>query len=53
MEQIKELDPTAHKWLVERNPNSWCRAFFEMDRCSAAFKNGISKSFNSRIIPAR
>ncbi|GJW90711.1 multidrug resistance-associated protein 5 [Tanacetum coccineum] len=53
MEQIKELDPAAHKWLVERNPNSWCKAFFEMDRCSAAFENGISESFNSKIVPAR
>ncbi|GKD40761.1 zinc finger, PMZ-type containing protein [Tanacetum coccineum] len=53
MEQIKELDPAAHKWLVERNPNSWCKAFFEMDRCSAAFENDISESFNSRIVPAR
>nr|GEY62118.1 hypothetical protein [Tanacetum cinerariifolium] len=53
MEQIKELDPAAHKWLVKRNPNSWCRAFFEIDRCSATFKNGISKSFNSKIVPAK
>ncbi|GJX70506.1 hypothetical protein Tco_0307677 [Tanacetum coccineum] len=53
MEQIKELDPAAHKWLVERNPNSWCRAFFEIDRCFAAFENGISESFNSKIVPAR
>ncbi|GKD72119.1 hypothetical protein Tco_1330401 [Tanacetum coccineum] len=44
MEQIKDLDPAAHKWLVERNLNSWFRVFFEMDRCSATFKNGISVS---------
>ncbi|GJR97996.1 hypothetical protein Tco_0270170 [Tanacetum coccineum] len=53
MEQIKELDPVAYKWLVKRIPNSWCRAFFEMDRCSAAFENGMSESLNSRIVPAR
>ncbi|GJR01178.1 hypothetical protein Tco_0524162 [Tanacetum coccineum] len=53
MKQIKELDPPAHKCLVERHPNSWCRAFFEMDKCSVAFKNGISESFNSWIILAR
>nr|GEX61120.1 hypothetical protein [Tanacetum cinerariifolium] len=52
IEQIKELDPAAHKWLVERNPISWCRAFFEMNRF-AAFENGISESFNSRIVTAR
>ncbi|GJZ71863.1 zinc finger, PMZ-type containing protein [Tanacetum coccineum] len=53
MKQIKELDPPAHKCLVERHPNSWWRAFFEMDRCSVAFENGISESFNSWIIQAR
>ncbi|GKF61471.1 hypothetical protein Tco_0181525 [Tanacetum coccineum] len=53
MEQIKELDPVAYKWLVKRIPNSWCRAFFEMDKCSAAFENGMFESLNSRIVPAR
>ena len=53
MDQIKLLDEAAHKWLVERNPNSWSRAFFEMDRCTAAFENGISESFNARILNAR
>ncbi|GJU53116.1 zinc finger, PMZ-type containing protein [Tanacetum coccineum] len=53
MGQIKELDPSAQKWLVERNLNSWCRAFVEIDICFVAFENGISESFNSRIVPAR
>nr|GEV73171.1 hypothetical protein [Tanacetum cinerariifolium] len=53
VEEIKMLDEKAHEWLVERNPNSWCRAYFEKDRCSAAFENGILKSFNSRIVGAR
>nr|GFB08773.1 hypothetical protein CTI12_AA105810 [Tanacetum cinerariifolium] len=47
------LDEKAHEWLVERNPNSWCKAYFEMEKCSAAFENAISKSFNSRIVGAR
>nr|GEU89850.1 hypothetical protein [Tanacetum cinerariifolium] len=47
-----------HKGLLEVVaciiPNSEHRqAFFEMEKCSAAFENGISKSFNSRIVPAR
>ena len=53
MEQIKILDEEAHKWLVEHNPNTWSRAFFEMDRGTAAFENGISEAFNSRILNAR
>nr|GEU42094.1 hypothetical protein CTI12_AA159120 [Tanacetum cinerariifolium] len=40
IEEIKMLNEKAHEWLVERNPISWCRAYFEMDRCSKSFKNG-------------
>ncbi|GJW25672.1 splicing factor [Tanacetum coccineum] len=53
MEEIKLLDVAAFNWLVERNPNSWSRTYFEMDRCTTAFENGISESFNSRILGAR
>ncbi|GKE21408.1 hypothetical protein Tco_1432920 [Tanacetum coccineum] len=53
IEEIKMLDEKAHEWLVERNPNSRCMAYFEMDRCSAAFENEISESFNLRILQAR
>nr|GEY14955.1 hypothetical protein [Tanacetum cinerariifolium] len=45
MEEIKMLDDKAHEWLMERNPNSWCREYFEMYRCGASFENGISESF--------
>nr|GEU83224.1 hypothetical protein [Tanacetum cinerariifolium] len=53
MEEIKMLDEKAHEWLVERNPNSWCRAYFDMNICSVTFENEISESFNSRILGAR
>ncbi|GJZ09902.1 multidrug resistance-associated protein 5 [Tanacetum coccineum] len=53
IEEIKMLDEKAHEWLVEKNPNLWCKAYFQMDKRSAAFENGISKSFNSRIVGAR
>nr|GEW86425.1 hypothetical protein [Tanacetum cinerariifolium] len=36
-----------------KNPNSWSRAFFEMDRRCAAFENGISESFNRVILEPR
>nr|GEW83598.1 multidrug resistance-associated protein 5 [Tanacetum cinerariifolium] len=52
-EEIKILGENAHEWLVERNPNSWCRAYSKMDRYSAAFENGILESFNSRIVVTR
>ncbi|GJV57565.1 calcium/proton exchanger [Tanacetum coccineum] len=53
MEEIKALDENAYSWLVDHDPNTWCRAYFELDRSCAAFENGISKSFNSKILSAR
>nr|GEY74019.1 hypothetical protein [Tanacetum cinerariifolium] len=50
VEEIKMLDEKAHEWLLERNPNSCCRAYFDMDRCGATFENGILESFNPRIL---
>nr|GEZ15970.1 calcium/proton exchanger [Tanacetum cinerariifolium] len=55
IEEIKMLDEKAHKWLVERNPNSWCRAYFEMDICAFENKDSITSSvirqmkFNKKI----
>ena len=53
MKEIKQLDEAAYNLLMERNPNSRCKEYFEMEICSAAFENGICQSFNSRIITAR
>ncbi|GJW50178.1 zinc finger, PMZ-type containing protein [Tanacetum coccineum] len=53
MDQIKQLDEGAYDYLIKRNPNSWSRAFFEMDRRCAAFENGISESFNRAILEPR
>ncbi|GJT31623.1 calcium/proton exchanger [Tanacetum coccineum] len=53
MDQIKQLDEGAYDYLIQRNPNSWSRAFFEMDRRCAAFENGISESFNRAILEPR
>ncbi|GJU57555.1 calcium/proton exchanger [Tanacetum coccineum] len=50
---IKQLDEGAYDYLIKRNPNSWSRAFFEMDRRCAAFENGISESFNRAILEPR
>ena len=53
MYTIKLTDQKAYDYLVQRNPNSWSRAFFEMDRRCAAFENGISESFNRAILGPR
>nr|GFA67358.1 hypothetical protein CTI12_AA105810 [Tanacetum cinerariifolium] len=53
MKEIKALDENAYTWLVDHDPNTWCRAYFEVDRSCVAFENGISESFNSKILSAR
>ncbi|GJS85516.1 putative RNA-directed DNA polymerase [Tanacetum coccineum] len=50
MDQIKLLDANVYDYLIHRNPNSWSRAFFEMDMRCTTFENGISKSFNRAIL---
>ncbi|GKE21532.1 60S ribosomal protein L34 [Tanacetum coccineum] len=53
MNLIGNIDPEAKQWLVDRNSNSWCRAFFKMDRGCAAYENGISESYHNSIRIAR
>lgn len=53
MQLITNMDKEAHKWLVDHDPNSWCRAFFETDRACPAFENGVSESYHSAILFAR
>ncbi|GJW56644.1 hypothetical protein Tco_0103375 [Tanacetum coccineum] len=53
MDQIKLLDANAYDYLIQRDPNSWSRAFFDMDRRCATFENGMSESFNRAILGLR
>nr|GFA42136.1 hypothetical protein CTI12_AA159120 [Tanacetum cinerariifolium] len=53
MNLIINIDPEAKQWLVDKNPNSWCRAFFKMDRGYAAYENGVSESYHNVIRIAR
>ncbi|GKD37223.1 60S ribosomal protein L34 [Tanacetum coccineum] len=53
MNLIGNIDPEAKQWLVDRNLNSWCRAFFKMDRGFAAYENGIAESYHNAIRIAR
>ncbi|PWA92239.1 hypothetical protein CTI12_AA081420 [Artemisia annua] len=53
MKEIKEMDEAAYDYLMERDPPTWCKAFFRPDSQCASFENGISESFNGQILPAR
>ncbi|GJY27396.1 integrase [Tanacetum coccineum] len=53
MDKIKIANPNAHKYLMDKNPKTWSRAFFDVDRGCEAIKNGFSECFNSVIISVR
>ena len=53
MREICAMSVEAYDHLIERDPNTWCRAFFEPERCCDAVENGISESFNASIVEAR
>ncbi|GJU53283.1 hypothetical protein Tco_1226997 [Tanacetum coccineum] len=53
MQQIKSISGDAYKHSMDRNPQSWSRAFFTTDRACDAVENGISECFNSLIVDAR
>ncbi|CAI9264623.1 unnamed protein product [Lactuca saligna] len=53
MNEIKKLEPLAYDHLMERDPKSWSKAFFETDRACDAYEYGVSESFNSVIDDAK
>ncbi|GJZ56575.1 hypothetical protein Tco_0611768 [Tanacetum coccineum] len=53
MDQIKAIIPEAYTYLVKSNPNSWSRAFFDLNSKCASFENDIAKSFNKAILVQR
>ncbi|GJX07842.1 multidrug resistance-associated protein 5 [Tanacetum coccineum] len=53
MHELKLVNPLAYQYLMDRNPNSWSRAFFSTDKSCDVVKNRISECFNSLILEAR
>ncbi|CAI9299353.1 unnamed protein product [Lactuca saligna] len=53
MKEIRVIDIQAYDHLMERDPKSWSRAFFVLDRSCDAIENGICESFNAIIVHAR
>ncbi|GJV26449.1 F-box domain containing protein [Tanacetum coccineum] len=51
MDQIKQLHEGAYDYLIQRNPNSWSRAFFEMAEMFPLEE--FSESFNRAILIPR
>ncbi|CAI9293268.1 unnamed protein product [Lactuca saligna] len=53
MEHIKSIDIHAYDYLIDRDPTTWSKAFFQEGRDCDAVENGVSESFNSAIRHAR
>ncbi|GKC77209.1 hypothetical protein Tco_1127983 [Tanacetum coccineum] len=53
MEELKIISPEAYQYLIDRNSNSWCRAFFRHESKCPNFENGICESFNKAILVQR
>nr|KAJ0213759.1 hypothetical protein LSAT_V11C400190290 [Lactuca sativa] len=53
MKEIETLNPEAHQYLMEKDPKTWSRDFFQTGRCCDAVENGFSESFNAIIVDAR
>lgn len=53
MQEVKDLSHEAYDHLMERDPNTWSRAFFKTDTSCDAVENGVSECFNSLIVSTR
>ncbi|CAI9265825.1 unnamed protein product [Lactuca saligna] len=53
MKELEVLDPSAHQYLMDKDPKTWSRAYFQPGRCCDAVENGMSESFNVVIVNAR
>lgn len=53
MDKIKKANPKAHKYLMDKDPKTWSRAYFEVGRGCEAVENGFSECFNSVILSVR
>ncbi|XP_058212292.1 uncharacterized protein LOC131324362 [Rhododendron vialii] len=53
MNQLLQLNPEAHEWLLKEPPQHWARCFFSpMPKCNR-LDNNLSESFNKSIMEAR
>ncbi|PWA76341.1 hypothetical protein CTI12_AA235510 [Artemisia annua] len=53
MDEMKVVNQEAYDYLIQRNPNSWSRAFFCLESKCPNFENGICESFNRAILVQR
>ena len=53
MATIRAYDVRAHQYLIDRKPQHWSRAYFQVGQECDVVENGICENFNSAIDEAR
>ncbi|GJZ42976.1 pentatricopeptide repeat-containing protein [Tanacetum coccineum] len=53
MDQIKLANPKAHQYLIDKEPKTWSRAFFQLNMDCEAVENGFSECFNVVLLRVR
>ena len=53
MKAMERASKPAYEALVQKDPKTWCKAFFETHSCTDNVENNTSESFNAWIINER
>ena len=50
MDELKEIDAKAHRWLDSHSTTKWARHMFSEDGLTDTILNNMCESFNIRIL---
>ena len=53
MQELEKLSPPAVKYLLDKDPKTWSKAYYQTGRCDESVENGGSESFNAVLVDAR
>lgn len=53
MKELELLCPPANQFLMDKDPKTWSKAYFQTGRGCASNENGLCESFNAVIVEAR
>ena len=53
MDELKEIDTDAHRWLDSHSTTKWVRHMFSEDGLANTILNNMCENFNNRIFKFR
>ena len=53
MDELKEIDVDAHRWLDSHSTTTWARHMFREDGLADTILNNMCENFNSKIFKFR